>query len=869
MDLVAPQKYLAQRWAQGKCKPGRAPRIKKLKASERKRAVVIVLDGEGITVLDANSQEVIMAHTFAQIKNWGHREGVKGMHFNYIATTGTKCPEIYDFKSDQALELFERISFQHALKLKESLARTPGGSRSLILASPTTLGSPGSGIRERDRAGEGGGKRASSEKTGTAIERGSPGDDQTAATAAGDSGEAEAAREQDKDRPAGRHPAAAAAAKVVVVVGGENEDAASPRASTAAGEGEQSANVEAEAARGAKAAAAGARRGVVKRLDKIRWSVLMEGPAVELVNRDDVSARRGREQQQQQPDKNEDDDEDEDNDDDDEEDDDEDDEKEQPAAQQQQQLLLSPRTMMARLEKKKSWQDITRNLKKFDFQSEKAKELREEREQREREQQAKKGPPKDSSRDDSGLLKAAKNAKKSLRVKTPKREEISIVRNDRPPPSSEDGDQRTLSRGVSFDAKPGGKSSSREDLLRGSAGGDENEEEEDPEAEAEEDDVGRARKSGGEIDGSGIDHAGSGERRKVDMREEVVKELVKTEKKYVKDLEIIVEQYMRRLRENGLVEGPDIAAIFSNVDQIRNLNRTLFDSMEGLDRLPTEQSNVGERFLSFIEYLRLYTQYCSNQTQAGTRLKELKEAKPELHQLLEEMRDLPDINRLDLESFLIKPMQRLTRYPLFFQQLLKHTPETHPDYANLRKCLDGLHEVVTTINNQKQRNDNLNKLLLLQRQFLDTKEQPALKLVEATRKFIREGVFVKVTYGSASIKNCTVILFNDIIVLAVKKGKDPAAVYTPKSPKIPLAGLLVWDEKSVPFGFSVVGREAGQDKLTLQAGSEEEKASWVDEVNAALVHLPNLLRGHRRVPSAVGTVEKYIRHQEPPAGAQG
>jgi hypothetical protein len=88
----------------------------------------------------ACAQEVIMAHTFTQIKNWGHREGVKGMHFNYIATTGAKCPEIYDFKSDQALELFERISFQHALKLKESLARTPGGSRSLILASPTTLG---------------------------------------------------------------------------------------------------------------------------------------------------------------------------------------------------------------------------------------------------------------------------------------------------------------------------------------------------------------------------------------------------------------------------------------------------------------------------------------------------------------------------------------------------------------------------------------------------------------------------------------------------------------------------------------------------------------------------------------------------------
>jgi hypothetical protein len=57
---------------------------------------------------------------------------------------------------------------------------------------------------------------------------------------------------------------------------------------------------------------------------------------------------------------------------------------------------------------------------------------------------------------------------------------------------------------------------------------------------------------------------------------------------------------MRRLRENGLVEAADVATIFSNVDQIRNLNRTLFDSLEGLDKLPTEQSNVGERFLTFV-----------------------------------------------------------------------------------------------------------------------------------------------------------------------------------------------------------------------------------------------------------------------------
>jgi hypothetical protein len=285
--------------------------------------------------------------------------------------------------------------------------------------------------------------------------------------------------------------------------------------------------------------------------------------------------------------------------------------------------------------------------------------------------------------------------------------------------------------------------------------------------------------------------------------------------------------------------------------------------------LPLDESNTGQRFLSFIEYLRVYTQYCTNQTQASTRLKQLKATKPELNQLLEEMRELPEIKRLDLESFLIKPMQRLTRYPLFFQQLIKHTPETHPDYVNLHKCLDGLHKVVSIIDNQKQRNDNINKLLLLHRQFIETKEYPDLKLVEPTRKFIREGLFIKVIQGSTVIKYCTVILFNDILLLAVKKWKGDSPVYAPKSPKIPLAtlGFLVWDEKSVPFGFSVVGQDT--EKITFQAGSQEEKASWMDELNTILAKPEALRSGHTRSPSA--GVEKFSRtkHEPPPPPGLG
>lgn len=44
---------------------------------------------------------------------------------------------------------------------------------------------------------------------------------------------------------------------------------------------------------------------------------------------------------------------------------------------------------------------------------------------------------------------------------------------------------------------------------------------------------------------------------------------------------------------------------------------------------------------------------------------------------------------LNLEAFLVKPVQRLPKYVLLFKDLLKHTETCHPDYNNLKKALAG------------------------------------------------------------------------------------------------------------------------------------------------------------------------------------
>ena len=118
-------------------------------------------------------------------------------------------------------------------------------------------------------------------------------------------------------------------------------------------------------------------------------------------------------------------------------------------------------------------------------------------------------------------------------------------------------------------------------------------------------------------------------KKKLSMREEVFNELICTERIYNRHLNVIVDvlfisntlslslslshththtyfspsspqSWMAKLKHSGFLEPNDISTIFSNVEQIRNLNRELMTSLDELVDLPLEQQNVGERFLSFV-----------------------------------------------------------------------------------------------------------------------------------------------------------------------------------------------------------------------------------------------------------------------------
>ncbi len=59
----------------------------------------------------------------------------------------------------------------------------------------------------------------------------------------------------------------------------------------------------------------------------------------------------------------------------------------------------------------------------------------------------------------------------------------------------------------------------------------------------------------------------------------------------------------------------------------------------------------------------------------------------------------------DLQSLLIKPVQRVLKYPLLLDKLVETTSTSHPDHTPLRKAKESITNVAQDINEVKRGKD--------------------------------------------------------------------------------------------------------------------------------------------------------------------
>ncbi|XP_047655170.1 rho guanine nucleotide exchange factor 38 [Phacochoerus africanus] len=196
-------------------------------------------------------------------------------------------------------------------------------------------------------------------------------------------------------------------------------------------------------------------------------------------------------------------------------------------------------------------------------------------------------------------------------------------------------------------------------------------------------------------------------------RSKIIKELIQTERDYLNDLELCVKEVIQPLR-NKQIDRLDVDSLFSNIESVHQISAKLLSLLEEAttDVEPAMQV-IGEVFLQIKGPLEdIYKIYCYQHDEAHSVL-ESYEKEEELKQHLSLcIQSLKKIymqegkpNLLDMGSLMIKPIQRVMKYPLLLCELRNSTPRSHPDFKALEDAFAAVKDINININELKRRKD--------------------------------------------------------------------------------------------------------------------------------------------------------------------
>lgn len=182
-----------------------------------------------------------------------------------------------------------------------------------------------------------------------------------------------------------------------------------------------------------------------------------------------------------------------------------------------------------------------------------------------------------------------------------------------------------------------------------------------------------------------------------ELRSKVIQEIIDTEQDYANDLQVVIEVFLQPLREeeNILTEN-EISAMFLNVEELFEVSNDLLKEFHRLDEI-----NMGEVFSkqNMQRIIQAYSHYCGLYQRSLTTIAEVSDLKYNFSTFLEYASSQPQCKNMSLQSYLIKPVQRICKYPLLLRELIKHTSsDDEQNYQALVVALTEMDRIVTAIN---------------------------------------------------------------------------------------------------------------------------------------------------------------------------
>uniref|UniRef100_A0A8U8C611 Uncharacterized protein n=1 Tax=Geospiza parvula TaxID=87175 RepID=A0A8U8C611_GEOPR len=178
-----------------------------------------------------------------------------------------------------------------------------------------------------------------------------------------------------------------------------------------------------------------------------------------------------------------------------------------------------------------------------------------------------------------------------------------------------------------------------------------------------------------------------------------------TEERYTETLESICQHFLRPLRH--FLSPRDMESVFINVEELLGLHRRFLGELRAALGGPGGGLALPPLFLQYKERFLLYGRYCSQVEAAARRLDQLSTC-TDLRMKLQECSQRATNGRFSLRDLLMVPMQRVLKYHLLLQELVKLTPD-----AAEREAAEG-GDLAQCVNEVKRDNETLKQLTSIQ-----------------------------------------------------------------------------------------------------------------------------------------------------------
>ncbi|GAB0193340.1 FERM, ARHGEF and pleckstrin domain-containing protein 2 [Grus japonensis] len=313
----------------------------------------------------------------------------------------------------------------------------------------------------------------------------------------------------------------------------------------------------------------------------------------------------------------------------------------------------------------------------------------------------------------------------------------------------------------------------------------------------------------------------------------IAKEILATERTYLKDLEVITVWFRSAvIKENAMPEGL-MTLLFSNIDPIYEFHRGFLKEIEQRLSLWEGKTNahvkgdyqrIGDVMLRNMHTLKEFTSYLQKHDEVLTELEKATKRLKKLEAVYKEF-ELQKVCYLPLNTFLLKPIQRLMHYKLILGRLCKHYTAEHRDFADCRNALKEVTEMTSRLQHSLIRLENFQKLTELQHDLIGIDN-----LTAPGREFIREGCLYKLT--KKGLQQRMFFLFSDMLLYTSKgvTGTNQFKIHG----HLPLHGMLVEEsenEWAVPHCFTIY---SAQKTIVVAASTRLEMAKWMEDLNMAI-----------------------------------